>query len=121
MNKLTVSLILGFVLLNYNISWAISTHTYEIVQETLYFATSTGCLAFALIIFLSLKGGSLGKPWLFIFIGFLFAASGGVIHLLDIFKVLIYEYDLRLATLVTSCGSMVFFLIGLLFYKKGLE
>lgn len=112
---------MSFVLLNYNISWAISTQTYNIIQETLYFATSLGCLALAMIIFLSLKGGSLGKPWLFIFIGFLFAASGGAIHLLDLFKVLIYEYDLRLATLITSCGSMLFFLIGLLFYKKGLE
>jgi hypothetical protein len=91
------------------------------VQESLYFATSLGCLVFALIIFLSLKGGSLGTPWLFICIGFFLAAAGGAIHLLDLFQILIHIYDLRPALLIANCGSMIFFLIGLIFYKRGLE
>jgi hypothetical protein len=87
----------------------------------LFFATALGCLAFALLIFLSLKGGSLGRPWLFIFIGFLLAAIGSGLHLLDLSKILIYEYDLRLAFLIITCGSMIFLLIGLILVKRGLE
>ena len=121
MKRLTACLTLCLVLLNYDFCWAISSRTYGLVQESLYFATSVGCLVFALIIFLSLKGGSLGTPWLFICAGFLMAAVSGAIHLLDLFKILIYIYDLRPALLITNSGSMIFFLIGLIFYKRALE
>gem|GEM_PF-2077813 len=121
MNRSTVYFSLALVLINYDFCWAISSHTYRLVQESLYFATSIGCLFFALTIFLSLKGGSLGTPWLFICIGFSLAVVGGAIHLLDLFKILIHVYDFRLALLITNCGSMIFFLIGLILYKRGLE
>ncbi|UCC79212.1 MAG: hypothetical protein JSW64_13190 [Candidatus Zixiibacteriota bacterium] len=121
MKRLTACLTLALVLVNYDFCWALSSQEYRIIQESLYFATSVGCLAFALIIFHSLKGGSLGTPWLFIFAGFLFAAAGGAIHLLDLFKILIHVYDLRPALLITNCGSMIFFLIGLILYKRGLR
>jgi hypothetical protein len=80
-----------------------------------------GCLILALSIFLSLKGGSLGMPWVFFIMGFAMAFVGGALHLLDLFKILVYEYDLRLATLITSCGSMLFLLVGLYFYRRGLQ
>lgn len=121
MNRLTACLTSALVLINYDFCWAISSRTYSVVQESLYFATSIGCLILALTIFLSLKGGSLGTPWLFICIGFLLAAVGGIIHLLDLFKILIHVYDLRPALLITNCGSMIFFLVGLIYYKRGLE
>lgn len=121
MNRLTACLTLALVLVNYDFCWALSSQTYRIIQESLYFATSVGCLVLALIIFLSLKGGSLGTAWLFIFVGFLFVVAVGAIHLLDLFKILIHMYDLRLALLITNCGSMIFFLIGLILYKRGLE
>ena len=121
MKRLTAYLTLGLVLANYEFSWAISSRAYGVIQESLYFATCVGCLIFALIIFLSHKGGSLGPPWLFIFIGFSLAVIGSIMHLLDLFRILIYEYDLRPALLVINCGSMIFFLIGLVLYKRGLE
>ena len=121
MNRLTACLTLILVLSNYSFSWAISTRTYHIVQESLYFVTALGCLVFSLFIFISLRGGSLGTPWLFIFTGFALAVVGGVIHLLDLFKIVIHIYDLRLALLLIECGSMIFFLVGLILYKRGLE
>lgn len=121
MRRLTACLTLILVLSNYSFCWAISSQTYNIAQESLYFVTSVGCLIFALIIFVSLKGGSLGKPWLFIFMGFSLAAISGAIHLLDLFKILIHIYDLRLAFLIINCGSMILFLVGLILYKRGLE
>ncbi len=121
MNRLTVYLTIGFVLLHYRLAGAVSTHTYNLVQESIFFIASMGCLLLALSIFVSLRGGSLGTPWIFFVMGFAFAAVGGAIHLLDLFKILVHEYDLRLATLITSCGSMLFMLTGLYFYKRGLQ
>ena len=121
MNRVTAYLTLGLLLTNYKLGWSISTHTYGVIEESLFFATSALCLFFALMIFLSLKGGSLGRPWLFIFIGFLMAVAGSGLHLLDLFRILIYQYDFRLAFLILSCGSMVFLLIGLILIRRGLE
>jgi hypothetical protein len=53
--------------------------------------------------------------------GFSLAAVSGAIHLLDLFKILIHIYDLRLAFLIIQCGSMILFLVGLILYKRGLE
>lgn len=121
MNRLAVCLTVGFVLSHSRLAGAVSTQTYNLVQESIFFIVSMGCLVLALSIFISLKGGSLGTPWIFLIIGFAMAAAGGVIHLLDLFKILVYEYDLRPATLITSCGSMLFLFIGLYFYRRGLQ
>ena len=121
MNQLTIYLTIGFVLSHFRLAGAVSTHTYDLVQESIFFIASMGCLVLALGIFISLKGGSLGTPWIFLIIGFAFAAVGGAIHLLDLFNVLVHEYDLRLATLITSSGSMLFLFTGLYFYRKGLQ
>ena len=121
MNRLTVYLTVGFILLHFRMAGAVSTHTYNLVQDSIFFITSMGCLILALSIFVTLKGGSLGIPWIFFIIGFTMAAVSGAIHLLDFFKILVYEYDLRLATLITSCGSMLFLFIGLYFYRRGLQ
>lgn len=121
MNRLAVFLTVGFVLSYSRLAGAASTHTYNLVQESILSIVSIGCLFLALSIFISLKGGSLGTPWIFFMIGFAMAAAGGVIHLLDLFKILVYEYDLRPATLITSCGSMLFLFIGLYLYRKRLQ
>lgn len=121
MNRLTVYLTVGFVLSHYRLAGAMSTYTYNLVQESVFFIASMSCLVLAVSIFISLKGGSLGTPWIFFIMGFAVAAVSGVIHLLDLFKILFHEYDLRLATLITSCGSMLFLAIGLYFYRRGLQ
>ncbi len=121
MNRLAIYLTIGFVLSDYRLAGAVSTHTYNLVQDSIFFITSVGCLILALSIFVILKGGSLGIPWVFFIIGFAMAAVSGAIHLLDFFKILVNEYDLRLATLITSCGSMLFLFIGLYFYRRGLQ
>lgn len=121
MNRSTIYLTIGFVLSYYRLAGAVSTRTYDLVQESILFVVSIICLILAISIFFSLKGGSLGTPWIFFIIGFAVAAAGGAIHLLDLFKILIYEYDLRLAALITSSGSMLFLSIGLYFYRRGLQ
>lgn len=121
MNRLTVYLTISFVLWHYRLAGAVSTHTYNLVQESVFFIASLCCLILAVSILISLKGGSLGAAWIFFVIGFAVAAVGGVIHLLDLLKILLHVYDLRLATLITTCGSMLFLAIGLYFYRRGLE
>lgn len=121
MNRLTVCLTIGFVFSHHPLAGAVSTHTYDLVQESIFFIASMGCLLLALGIFISLRGGSLGTPWIFFVLGFAFAAAGGAVHLLDLFKILVHQYDLRLATLITSCGSMLCLFIGLYFYRRGLQ
>ena len=121
MNRLTAYLAIGFVLWQYRLAGAVSTYTYNLVQESAFFIACLCCLILAISIFVSLKGGSLGTAWIFFIVGFAVAAVGGVIHLLDLFKILLHVYDLRLATLITTCGSMLFLAIGLYFYRRGLE
>ncbi len=121
MNRLAIYFTIGFVLSNYRLAGAISTHSYNLMQESIFFIVSMGCLVLALSIFVSLRGGSLGFPWVFFIIGFAIAATGGAIQLLDLFKIMVHEYDLRPATLITSCGSMFFLFIGLYFYRRALQ
>ena len=121
MNRLAIYLTIGFVLTNYRLAGAISTYSYNLMQESIFFIVSIGSLVLAFSIFVSLRGGSLGIPWVFFIIGFAIAAAGGAIQLLDLLKILVYEYDLRLATLITSCGSMLFLFTGLYLYRKGLQ
>ncbi len=121
MNRLTAIATAFFVLINYNLSWAISTYAYNLVQESLFLLFTSGCLVIALLIYLSLKGGSLGNPWIFIVAGFAFAAVGGIINLLDVIGIFVHEYDLRPANLITACGSMLLLLLGLLLYKRNLD
>jgi len=121
MNLLTLPLTFVFVISYYDFAMAISTHTYSVVQESVFLVFTIACLLIAFGIFNSLKGGSLGTPWLFFAIGFFIAAIGGILHLLDLLKIFFSQYDLRPATLITTCGSMIFLFLGLYFYRKGLE
>jgi hypothetical protein len=79
------------------------------------------CLILAFIIFLALRGGSLGVPWLLFLIGFGLAGAGGAIQVFDTLKILVSQYDLRPAILITRAGSLFFLLIGLILYKRGLQ
>ena len=121
MNRLTLILTAFFVFSKYGIATAMSTHNYLVVQESIALLVCIACLLLAVSIFSALKGGILGTPWLFFVIGFSIAAAGGVIKLLDLFKIVIYQYDLRPAILLTTCGSVIFLLLGLFYYRRGLE
>jgi len=121
MNRSIAPFALLFVISGYKSAWAFSTFSYNVVQESIFTVIAIACLLLAFGIYSSLKGGSLGVPWLFFVIGFAVAAIGGIMHLMDLFKILISQYDLRLATLLTTCGSMIFLLLGLYFYRRGLE
>ncbi|OGC90264.1 MAG: hypothetical protein A2W25_05815 [candidate division Zixibacteria bacterium RBG_16_53_22] len=94
---------------------------YAILQESLFMFFSVVCLLLAAIIFSALKGGSLGTPWLFILAGIAVAAVGGAIRLLELFEIVLNQYDLRLAMLVTRVGSVLLFMVGLYLYRKGLR
>ena len=121
MNRLTRSLTAFFIISIYGSAAAASTHTYLIIQESITFLVYIVCLLLVIGIFKALKGGVLGTPWLFFVIGFSAAAAGGIIKLLDLFKIMIYQYDLRPVILLTTCGSAIFLLLGLYFYRRGLE
>ena len=110
-----------FVISYFGMANAVSSYTYQVAQESIYLLVSLACLLWALRIFLALRGGSLQTPWLFFSAAFAVAAIGGIIHLLDMFQIAIYQYDLRPATLVTACGSAILLLLGLIIYKRGLE
>lgn len=121
MSKSTIFTTVLFVFSHYGIANAISSHAYKTTQESIFLVASLACLLWAARIFFVLKGGSLQTPWLFFMIGFAIAAAGGFLHLLDLFKIALYEYDLRMAYLATACGSIVFIFLGLFIYKRGLD
>jgi hypothetical protein len=121
MKKVTVYLSLLWLLFGYNVASAMSTKSYNIIENTLYSIFALGCFFIAFLIFFSLRGGSLGKPWLLIMLGFILATVGGAIQVLDLFKIMIHEYDLRLALLVINSCSIFFLFVGLFLYKKGLD
>ena len=121
MKKITTFLTLFWILFGYNVASAISTKSYDIIEHTFFSIFALGCFFVAFLIFFSLKGGSLGKPWLLIMLSFLLATAGGTIQVLDMFKIMIHEYDLRLALLIINSCSIFFLFIGLFLYKKGLE
>jgi hypothetical protein len=100
---------------------AMSATDYTVLRESLFVIFSAGSIAVAAMIFFSLKGGSLGIPWLFFIAGFVAAGVSGVIQLLDTLHVILHMYDLRIPLLFTRAGSMLFFLTGLVLYKRGLQ
>jgi hypothetical protein len=121
MKPLTLYLTVGFVVTQYERAAAISTYTYDLTRQSIFFVISAGCLLLALSIYSVLKGGSLGASLVFLIIGFALATASGLIGVLDLLKILIYPYDLRLATLLTTCGSALSLLLGLYLYRRGLD
>jgi len=122
MKKSTLSSVVAFlVLAQYGIAGAMTTYTYQVIRESVTSVVLLICLILALSIYKVLKGGSLGTPWLFFLIGFAVALVGGIIKLMDIFKIVIHVYDLRLADLLTTIISIIFLGLGLYYYRKGLE
>ena len=121
MNKSTIYLTVVFVLSHYGLANALSTHTYNMVRESTFLLVSLACLFWTIRIFSTLKGGSLQTTWLFFSLAFAVAAIGSILNLLDLLKIVIHVYDLRPANLATTCGTMVLLLIGLFFYRRGLD
>jgi hypothetical protein len=68
-----------------------------------------------------MRGGSLGLPWLIFVCGFTFAAAASLVELLDLFQLVFSEYDFRPFILAARLGSALLLLVGLIFYKRGLE
>ena len=121
MKRMIPLTMIGLVLWHSRPLYAANMINYGLIQESSYFILSLGCLAIAGFIYKMLKGGSLGTPWLFFIVGFSLAGIYTAVQILDTLKVVVYQYDYRLAMLVMQTGSMLFLLIGLILYKKGLE
>ncbi len=121
MNRTTILATAMFLLAHFGVAGAVSTHSYQVVQESIYLAASLACFLWAFRIFLALRGGSLQNPWIFFSAAFAVAAIGGLVHLLDLFQIAIHQYDLRPATLATTCGTVILLLLGLIIYKRDLE
>jgi uncharacterized membrane protein (UPF0182 family) len=101
--------------------YAMDQAQYAILQESLFMFFSIVCLLLAAIIFSALKGGSLGTPWLFILAGFAVAVVGGAIRLLELLGIVLHQYDLRMAMLLTRVGAVLLLMVGLYLYRKGLR
>jgi hypothetical protein len=109
------------VLFEYRIANAVTNTGYGLIRESVFLTLALACLVISSMILRSLRGGSLGTPWLFFTSGFIVACLGSAIELFDIGGFLFSQYDLRQAILVTRIGSMLLLLLGLVFYKRGLE
>jgi hypothetical protein len=110
-----------FVMADYEIANAMTSQQYQVLQQSLLVILSLSCLVLTVLIYMTLRGGKLGLPWIFFMIGFGAAALGGAIQLLDALKLVISQYDLRMALLIIYSGSMLSILVGLFFYKRGLQ
>jgi hypothetical protein len=109
------------VMADYEMANAITSQQYQVLQHSLLVILSLSCLILTALIYLILRGGILGLPWIFFMIGFGAAALGGAIQLLDALKLAISQYDLRMALLIIYSGSMLSILVGLFIYKRGLQ
>jgi len=94
--------------------------TFPLIQEIILLAVSAGCLALSISIYLNLKGGSLSTPWIFFIIAFGLSTIAAVIQVMDLSGTFISQYDLRLTMLILRPGALIFILLGLFFYKKGI-
>lgn len=121
MKKIIPLISIGFVLWHCQPASAADTITYGLIQESSFFILSLGCIAAAAIIYRTLKGGSLATPWLFFVGGFILAGLYAAVQLLDIMKIVVYQYDCRLVELALHIGSMLLLMTGLILYKKGLQ
>jgi hypothetical protein len=100
---------------------ASNTTQYIAVRESLFVLITLGCVLAAALIFITLKGGTLSTPWVFFVVGFALAGVGGVMQLLELGKILLHQYDIRMALLFSRVGSVSLFLIGLVLYKARLQ
>jgi hypothetical protein len=114
MKRIIPIISIGLVLWHCQPASAADTISYGLIEESSFFILSLGCVAAAGFIYQTLKGGSLGTPWLFFIGGFTLAGSYAAIQLLDILKIAIYQYDCRLAELALRISSMLLLMIGLI-------
>ena len=121
MRSSTLCFTIGFIIMLYGRAAAVSTYTYNLTRESIFLVLSAGCFILALSIFSVLKGGSLGASWIFLVIGFALAAVRGLIGVLDLLKIVINLFDLRLASLLITCGSALSLFLGLFLYRRGLD
>ncbi len=121
MKRIVPYLTFAFALCNCQSAFAGRGVTYGLIRESSLIILSLTCLAVTWLIFRTLQGGSLGTPWLFFVGGFALVGIEAVIQLFDVMKIVVYEYDLGLVSLLLSAGSMILMMTGLILYKKGLQ
>jgi hypothetical protein len=121
MKKSFIALLVGLVLTNYELANAMTSSEYAFLEESFSLVLLLACLVVALLIFKELRGGNLGLPWVLIAAGFALGWAASLIHILDLHSILFGDYDLRPIHLVIRASAALFTLIGLVFYKKGLQ
>jgi hypothetical protein len=119
MAKRIVYLIPAFVLLDCMPAAAMDSGAYAVMLESLFLFLSLVCLIIATTIYAVLKGGSLGTPWIFFMGGFALAAASAAIQLLDMFQIVLHQYDIRPGIFIARVGSMALFMVGLFLHKRG--
>ncbi len=121
MKKSFVVLITGLVLADHGHANAMTSTGYAILGESFSLVLLLACLIIASLIITELRGGKFGQPWIFMAAGFAVALAASVIHLLDLKAIIFGDYDLRPIYLAARTASMLLILVGLFFYKKGLQ
>jgi hypothetical protein len=109
------------VILDFQVANALTNDQYVMIQESGYLILWLACIALAASIYSGTKGGSLGLPWMVLLSGFVLAAAASLVQLLDLFKIAFIEYDFRPFVLIARLGSALILLVGLFFYRRGLE
>lgn len=110
-----------FIIFDFRIANAMTGGQYTAIQESGFLILWAACIAVAWSIYAGMRGGSLGLPWLIFVCGFTLAAVASLVELLDFFKLVFSEYDFRPFILAARLGSALVLLVGLIFYKRGLE
>jgi hypothetical protein len=121
MNLLRLSLVVGLLLINYGVAGAMTTSDYGMLQESLSLGLSFLCLIFSVLILGGHRGGALGRPWAFFIAAFILFGVASGLRLLDLNSLVFTEYDLRPVNLITRTAALLFLLVGLVYYKKGLH
>jgi hypothetical protein len=120
--KLRAALVtLVIIIIDCKVASAMTTSGYGLLRESLVLVFALACLILSGSIFASLKGGSLGIPWILFIAAFSVAALGGIIEILDSVGLVFSNYDLRPAVTITHSGSMLLLMIGLICHKRGLR
>ena len=104
-----------------NLANALTGSQYGLIQDSGYLVLWLACSLLSYSIYLALKGGSLGIPWLVFIVGFSIAAGASVIQLLDSLKLVFGVYDLRSLILILKLGAILVLISGLILYRRGLE
>ena len=117
----TLKILPVLLIFDFRLANALTNSQYGLIQESGYLILWLACSVLSYSIYSALKGGSLGLPWLVFIVGFSVAAGASVLQLLDQLKMAFSLYDLRPLVLGLRLGSILILILGLVFYRRGLE